>query len=57
MKKIILFLGLILISCKSRKVIVQVNYPVKSFKEDLNESIVCDFYDGDTLNKKVFLVK
>ncbi len=57
MKKIILFLGIILISCKSEKVIVKVKVPVKSLTEDVNESIVFDFYGGDTLGKKVFLLR
>ena len=57
MKKIILILAVALVSCRTERVVVLVKVPVKTLQEDVNESIVRDFYNGDTLGKTVFLVR
>ena len=57
MKKIILILAVALVSCRTERVVVLVKVPVKTLQEDVNESIVKDFYNGDTLGKTVFLVR
>lgn len=57
MKKIILILAVTLASCRTERVVVIVKVPVKTLQQDVNESIVKDFYNGDTLGKHVFLVK
>lgn len=47
MKKIIILLVILtLASCQAERVVVKVT--VKSLKEDVNESIVDGFYNGDT---------
>lgn len=58
MKKIFILLAIILTSCATtEKTIVRVKVPTTSFQEDLINSIVNDFYDGDTLGKTVYLPK
>ena len=57
MKKIILILGITITSCQSERIIVKVKTPIKTLEMDINESIVQDFYGGDTLGKKIYLVK
>lgn len=57
MKKIFILLTIILTSCATEKVIVRVKVPTTSFQEDLINSIVEDFYGGDTLGKMVYLPK
>ena len=47
MKKIIILLVILtLASCQAERVVVKVT--VKTLKEDVNESIVDGFYNGDT---------
>jgi hypothetical protein len=58
MKKIIILLVILtLASCQSERVVVKVT--VKTLKEDVNESIVDGFYNGDTtgLMAKGVLIK
>jgi hypothetical protein len=57
MKKIIIFLGIILTSCQSERVVVKVT--VKTLTQDINESIVDGFYNNDTvgLTSKIYLLK
>jgi hypothetical protein len=58
MKKIIILLVILtLASCQSERVVVKVT--VKTLKEDVNESIVDGFYNGDTtgLASKGILIK
>jgi hypothetical protein len=57
MKKIIIFLGIILTSCQSERVVVKVT--VKTLTQDINESIVDGFYNNDTvgLTNKIYLLK
>lgn len=58
MKKIIILLvTLTLASCQSERVVVKVK--VKTLTEDINESIVDGFYNGDTtgLAAKGILIK
>ena len=58
MKKIIILLSVIVLaSCQAERVVVKVT--VKSLKEDVNESIVDGFYNGDTtgLASKGILIK
>jgi uncharacterized lipoprotein YajG len=58
MKKIFILLAIILTSCATtEKTIVRVKVPTTSFQEDLINSIVQDFYGGDTLGKTVYLPK
>lgn len=57
MKKIILILAVALVSCRTERVVVIVKVPVKTLQQEVNESIVYDFYQGDTLGKHVFIVK
>lgn len=55
--KYLLILLIVLTGCSTNKTI----YPVKttSLKDDVNESIINDFYDGDTtgVSSKVYLLK
>jgi hypothetical protein len=58
MKKIIILLVILtLASCQAERVVVKVT--VKTLKEDVNESIVDGFYNGDTtgLASKGILIK
>jgi|APGre2960657444_1045066.scaffolds.fasta_scaffold380898_2 hypothetical protein len=58
MKKIIILLVILtLASCQSERVVVKVT--VKTLTEDINESIVDGFYNGDTtgLVAKGILIK
>lgn len=57
MKKIIIFLGIILTSCQSERVVVKVT--VKTLTQDINESIIDGFYNNDTvgLTGKIYLIK
>jgi hypothetical protein len=58
MKKIIILLVILtLASCQAERVVVKVT--VKTLKEDVNESIVDGFYNGDTtgLMAKGVLIK
>jgi hypothetical protein len=58
MKKIIILLVILtLASCQSERVVVKVT--VKTLTEDINESIVDGFYNGDTtgLMAKGILIK
>lgn len=58
MKKIIILLVILtLVSCQSERVVVKVK--VKTLTEDINESIVDGFYNGDTtgLMAKGVLIK
>lgn len=59
MKNIIILLSVVftLTSCQSERVVVRVS--VKSLTEDINESIVDGFYNGDTtgLASKGVLIK
>lgn len=60
MKSIIILLLLVILtlsSCQSERVVVRVS--VKSLTEDINESIIDGFYNGDTtgLASKGVLIK
>jgi hypothetical protein len=58
MKKIIIFLGIILTSCQSERLVVKVTVKT-TLTQDINESIVDGFYNNDTtgLTSKIYLVK
>ena len=58
MKKIIIFLGIILTSCQSERLVVKVTVKT-TLTKDINESIVDGFYNNDTigLTSKIYLVK
>ena len=55
--KYLLILLIVLTGCSTSKTI----HPVKttSLKDDINESIINDFYDGDTtgVSSKIYLLK
>lgn len=50
-------MAIFLTSCKSQEIMVLVKVPTTSLKDDVNRSIVEDFYGGDTLGKKVWTLK
>jgi hypothetical protein len=58
MKKIIIFLGIILTSCQSERLVVKVTVKT-TLTQDINQSIVDGFYNNDTigLTSKIYLVK
>lgn len=59
MKKIIILLSVIILaSCQTQRTVVKVTVN-KSFTDDINESIVDGFYNGDTtgLASKGILIK
>ena len=57
MKKIIIFLGIILTSCQSERLVVKVTVKT-TLTQDINQSIVDGFYNNDTvgLTSKIYLV-
>ena len=64
MKNIIMLLGIVLTSCQSEKIVIKVKdekYIIKvtALKDDINESIIDGFYNGDTtgLSSKIYFIK